>query len=203
MLKVILIGNVGADAVTQQSNGRTFTTFRVAHNEQWTDTNNVEHKSTTWIDCIMQDRPKVCDYIKQGTQIYVEGTQKLRVYSSEKDRCMKAGATINVQRVELLGGQSDEIPHTLVDKDGQLHTVNKYYNVADAHSSTLMATRGSRMFVTDANGWVQEVKQPDTAASTQMADTSNTATPSQPQQVTNADGDNLDTEDDGKVINFY
>lgn len=156
MFESVIIGNLGADCNTKTENGKTFTTFRVAHNDRWTDQAGQEHSESIWIDCIMNDRPKVCDYLKAGQLVYVTGNTRLRVYSSAKDKCMKAGVTISVRRIELLGGNTDAIPSRLVDANGVLHDVTKYY-WTDVPDTQLMAVRGGSQFIVDANGWITKV----------------------------------------------
>lgn len=111
MIKMLFIGTLGADAEFKHSdtasNGGKFVTFRAAHNDTWTDATGMRHENVTWVDFIMNDHPKVAQYLKKGTMVYVEGRCYLRVYSSPKDRCMKAGMTINVQRIELLSAKKD------------------------------------------------------------------------------------------------
>lgn len=111
MIKLSFIGTLGADAEFKHSdtapNGGKFVTFRAAHNDTWTDASGIRHENVTWVDFIMNDHPKVAQYLKKGTMVYVEGRCSLRVYSSPKDRCMKAGMTINVQRIELLSAKKD------------------------------------------------------------------------------------------------
>lgn len=152
MLQQILCGNLGADAQLKEKDGRKFTTFRVAHNDAWTDGNGQRHDNTIWVDCIINDHPKVAEYLKAGQQVIVIGTVSLRVYSSEKDRCMKAGMTINVQRIELVGGQGDAVPSRLFDSNGVQHDVVKFY-MTDIESASLVSSRGQQ-FHTDENGWV-------------------------------------------------
>lgn len=152
MLQQILIGNIGADAKKQMSGDRKFTTFRVAHNESWTDQSGQQHSSTVWVDCILNDHPKVADYLKQGQTVAVIGDVSLRVYSSEKDRCMKAGMTIRVRHIELLGGASDAVPSRLYDTSGVQHDVHKAY-YSDVKSMQLQSLRG-QWFDVDENGWI-------------------------------------------------
>lgn len=152
MLHQFLIGTIGADAVFQSRDGREFSTFRVAHNERWQDGDGVNHETTTWVDCIMQGKPAVLPYLKQGTQVAVLGSVSLRVYSSAKDRCMKAGMTINVMRVELLGGKADAVPSQLIDEAGLIHYVTKVYAV-DVASVTLRDKRGQTYYA-DEYGYV-------------------------------------------------
>lgn len=156
MLQATIIGNVGADAQFKEESGRKFTTFRVAHNDTFTDQSGVQHTSSIWVDCILNDHPKVAEFIKAGQLVYVSGHLKTRVYSSEKDRCMKAGLSISVQRIELLGGSSDLVPSRLYDKDGVQHDVAKWF-LTNVKDTTLVSQRGAQ-FSVDKNGWIQPMK---------------------------------------------
>lgn len=161
MLIATLVGNVGADAQKKSADGRNFTTFRVAHNDDWTDQSGQRHSSTMWIDCVLNDHPKVADYIKAGTMVAVTGTIKTRVYSSEKDRCMKAGIQISVRTIELLGGSADEVPRRLYDTDGVRHDVVKKF-FTDAKNCLLRSQNG-KLFETDRKGLITPV-QPTTTS---------------------------------------
>lgn len=163
MLQVTLIGHIGSDAEVKSSNGREFTTFRVAHSDRWTDDAGQVHEQTTWVDCIMNGKPNVVEWLKKGQMVFVTGSSTLRVYSSQKDRCMKAGMTINVRQVELLGGKSDEIPNVLFDANtGAQLQVQKWYNVAslvrdDSQPEWYpLVSRSQERFIADRNGWVQK-----------------------------------------------
>ena len=171
MLIATLVGNVGADAQKKSADGRNFTTFRVAHNDDWTDQSGQRHSSTIWVDCVLNDHPKVADYIKQGTMVAVTGTIKTRIYSSEKERCMKAGIQINVRSIELLGGSSDEVPRRLYDTNGVQHDVKKAF-YSDVRDCTLMTQRGGQYKV-DANGWITPIQE--------QPSTTNTPDANQPQ----------------------
>lgn len=163
MLQVTLVGHIGSDAEVKSSNGREFTTFRVAHSDRWTDDAGQVHEQTTWVDCIMNGKPNVVEWLKKGQMVFVAGSSTLRVYSSQKDRCMKAGMTINVRQVELLGGKSDEIPNVLFDANtGAQLQVQKWYNVASLVRDESqpewypLVSRSQERFIADRNGWVQK-----------------------------------------------
>lgn len=154
MLKIDFIGTIGADAEFKEHEGSKFTTFRAAHNESWRDAAGREHTSTIWVDCVMNDHPKVGEYLKQGTQIYCYGYPTLRVYSSPKDKCMKAGLTIRIQHIELLGGRVDNVPRQLIDAEsGSIYDVQKWFLVQGCKSPILVDKRGNR-FSVNPDGWV-------------------------------------------------
>ena len=148
-----VIGNIGADAQVKNKDGKDFVVFRVAHNEVWTDQAGAQHSTTIWVDCIMNGKPKVTEFLKAGTQVAVIGTTTLRTYSSEKQRAIVAGATIRVDSVQLLGGNTDDVPRRLYDEHGAQHDVRKWY-LTDVKGCILISQRGNR-FEVDKKGWVQ------------------------------------------------
>lgn len=151
MLQQILIGNLGADAEFKSENGHEFTAFRVGHNESWKDSQGNKQTRTQWVDVVMNGKPNVLPYLKKGTMVFVIGSVTTRIYSSAKDHCMKAGLQISAQRVELLGGTTEAVPRQLVDSQGKIYPVQKWYHV-DAKDCTLMSTNGQQ-FTVDSNGW--------------------------------------------------
>lgn len=132
MLKASLIGNLGADAQVKSANGREFVTFRVAHSWNFTATDGTVNSGTIWVDCIGSNLKGVVEHLKKGTQVYVEGNMSLRVYSSKVERCMKAGLTINVDTLQLIGSKPDLVPKIVINPDdGTIHGVSKKYMVTD------------------------------------------------------------------------
>lgn len=152
MLQAQVIGNVGADAVLKNSDGNEFFSFRVAHNNRYTKQNGSEVSETIWIDCILPKDSRVAQFVKAGTLVFISGSVRLRVYSSEKDRCMKAGMTINVRQLELLSSKSDPVPARLYDTNGVQHDVIKYFHT-DVQGGVLYS-QSNGMYLVDDNGWV-------------------------------------------------
>ena len=152
MFNSMIIGNLGADAELKSANGSEFITFRVAHNDRWKDANGNEHNDSVWVDCVINGNHPVLPYLKRGTTVCVIGNTSLRVFSSKIDKCMKAGARVNVRSIELISGSPDAIPSKLVDASGVIHDVTKFFHVPVANT-TLMGIRGGEYLV-DANGWV-------------------------------------------------
>lgn len=170
MLVTTCIGYIGGDAEVKSANGNEFTTFRIAHSNRWTDAQGNTHDETTWVDCIMNGRPKVLPYLKKGTLVCAEGTTALRIYSSAKDRCMKAGLTINVRNLELLGGKNDDVPTALYNpQTGEEMPVRKFYHVAKAAREQtdpelmILTSKSGQQFVADRAGWVRTYDSPQTS----------------------------------------
>ena len=167
MLQTIIIGHLGNDAECKSYNGKEFTTFRVAHSEKWTDAEGKTHEQTTWVDCVLNGKPAVVQFLKKGTMVYCSGTTALRVYSSPKDKCMKAGLTINVRTCELIGAKPDAVPDVLYRADsGEQIDVRKLYHAPslcrdkkqDEYIALLSA--GAKQFVADREGWVYPYEEP-------------------------------------------
>lgn len=156
MFQVYAIGNLGSDAQVKTHQGNEFTTFRIAHNDRWKGQDGSEHSSTTWIDCTLQGRPGVVDYLKAGAIVAVVGTAQLRTYSSPKDRCIKAGITVSCRTVELVGGKVDAVPSRLIDVNGVIHTIDKYFYCSDAKNEHLFTMNGSEFFC-NKHGFVKPV----------------------------------------------
>lgn len=155
MLLATVIGNLGANAEIKSSDGREFVSFRVAHNDSYKGADGSKVESSMWVDCTMScagGRPAVLPYLLKGTTVCVVGQLSTRVYSSEKDRCMKAGVKIHVQKIELIGGAADIIPRRLYTKDGMMVDVGKFFYV-DTNEKVLFDQRGNQYAVKDG-GWV-------------------------------------------------
>lgn len=129
MFKIEVIGNLGADAEVREANGAKFVSFRVASTSHYRTESGEDRSITDWIDCTMNNvESKVVQFLKAGTKVFVRGNASLRVYSSKKDRMMKAGVRCSVIEVELCGGVSDDVPRQIVDPlDGTIHDTKKYY----------------------------------------------------------------------------
>ena len=151
MIKVEVIGNLGADCEVKQSNGNKFGACRIAHTEKYTDAQGNVHESTIWVDVVIPDAEnKVIPYLKAGVKVFVRGNANLRVYSSQKDRCMKAGLTINAREIELCGGSSDAVPRQVIDpSNGQLFDVTKCYWIG---KETKGMKKADLVDITDAKG---------------------------------------------------
>ena len=113
MIKLEIIGNLGADAEIKQYNGNKFVSFRVAHTDKWVDQQTgVISTQTTWVSCSLNgDGGALTEYLKKGTKVYVRGTPGFVVFSSPKTHKMETGINLFVREVELCGGHQEQDPN--------------------------------------------------------------------------------------------
>lgn len=169
MLKVELIGNLGADAQVKDANGAKFVTMRIAHTDKWTDAQGAQRSATTWVD-VTYNNPdaKIVQFLKAGVKVFVRGNASLRVYSSAKDRCMKAGLTIAAIEIELCGGSSDDVPRELIDpNDGTMYAVAKLYMASiptkdwKKDQRERLVDKQGRQYYAVKGGWVAPATEQD------------------------------------------
>ena len=170
MLKVEVIGNLGADVEIKAANGSQFATFRVADTTKFKTQQGEEREVTNWIDCTLNNvESKVLPYLKAGVKVFVRGNANLRVYSSKKDRCMKAGLQVSVTEVELCGGNNDSVPRQLIDPaTGALYDTTKYYwcngdtkGMKAADTKPLLDSRGNDYIMNNKGFVAPVVNQPE------------------------------------------
>lgn len=161
----IIIGNLGSDAEVKESNGSKFITFSVADSRKIKKQDGSSIDVTNWVDCVISNvEHPVLPWLKAGTKVCVIGNSSLRVFSSKKDRMMKAGQTIHVVSIELCGGASDEVPKQLIVPDtGALVDVSKHYwctydtkHLKKDEYDVLVDSRGREYMVNKA-GFVQPI----------------------------------------------
>lgn len=108
--KVILIGNLGADPeIRHMPNGDAVANLRIATSEQWKDKSTGEKKEATeWHTLVAYRRLAeiIGDYVKKGSQIYVEGRLKTEKWQ-DKNGNDRYTTKVNVDVMKLLGGRRD------------------------------------------------------------------------------------------------
>ena len=108
--KVILVGNVGKDPeIRATQGGMSIASFALATTDrtkgqdgQWTD-------KTEWHNLVAFQRTAeiVRDYVKKGSQIYVEGKIQTRSWDDKESGQKKYKTEILVNDLQLLGGRGE------------------------------------------------------------------------------------------------
>lgn len=107
MIKLQIIGHLGADCTMNEVSGKTVINFRVAHSEKFKNSQGILVDKTTWVSCAYwTDRNAIAQYLKKGQLIYAEGSPEAEAYMNRENQ---AAATLkmNVFRIQLLGGKND------------------------------------------------------------------------------------------------
>ena len=107
MIKMQVIGHLGKDCTTNLVNGKSVMNFTIAHTEKFKDTQGAMKERTTWVDCAYwSDRTGIAPYLKKGTQVFVEGTPDLRIFT-RNDGTTGGSLTMRIQQVQLLGSRNE------------------------------------------------------------------------------------------------
>ncbi|CAN5252026.1 single-stranded DNA-binding protein SSB1 [soil metagenome] len=106
--KVIIIGNLGRDPETRyMPSGDAMTTIAVATSESWKDKTTGEKKEATeWhrITFFGKLAEIAGQYLKKGSQVYVEGSLRSRKYT-DKDGIEKYATDIKADTMKMLGSR--------------------------------------------------------------------------------------------------
>ena len=107
MIKLQIVGNLGADCIQKEVNGKTVINFNVAHTEKFKDAQGNLKERTTWVNCAYwTDRTAVAQYLKKGKQVYAEGSPEADAYTNKENQ-PAATLRMRVQNLQLLGGNTD------------------------------------------------------------------------------------------------
>jgi single-strand DNA-binding protein len=111
MIKLQVIGNLGADCIQKEVNGKTVINFNVAHSEKYKDAQGNLKERTTWVNCAYwTDKTAIVPYLTKGTTVYAEGSPEADAYTNKEGQ---AAATLRMRvlNIQLLGGNNKESQH--------------------------------------------------------------------------------------------
>jgi len=107
MLKLFGIGHLGSDARVNNVGGKEVINFSFAHTDSWKDSKGEKQEKTTWVDCsYWPQSTKIAEFLKKGTQVYVEGNAEVRTYQ-KADAGFAASLSCRVHSIQLLGGKRE------------------------------------------------------------------------------------------------
>ena len=108
--KVILIGRLGQDPIVRyMPNGEAVCNFSIATSESWNDRNGQRQERTEWHNITMYRRLAEIagQYLKKGSQVYLEGKIQSRKYQG-KDGVERTAYDIIANEMKMLGGGNSE-----------------------------------------------------------------------------------------------
>ena len=108
--KVILVGNLGRDPETRTfPNGDQVCNVTLATTDKWKDKQSGEmREATEWHRLVFNGRLAeiAAQYLRKGSQIYVEGQIRTRKYN-DKDGVEKYATDIRVDQMQMLGSNKN------------------------------------------------------------------------------------------------
>jgi len=107
MVRIEIIGRIGADAEIKDLNNNQLINFSVAVSESFTH-NGEKQTKTTWFDCTKWgNNTAVAQFIKKGDLIYISGKPNNRAYLKDDETAQIVNA-ITVFEIELLGSNNNQ-----------------------------------------------------------------------------------------------
>lgn len=106
--KVLLLGNVGKDPeIRATAGGTTVASFSLATADRQKDQTGNWVDKTEWHNLVAFNRTAeiVRDYVKKGTQLYIEGKIQTRSWDDKESGQKKYRTEILVNELTLLGGK--------------------------------------------------------------------------------------------------
>ena len=108
--KVIIVGNLGRDPETRYlPSGEAVTNISVATTETWKDKASGEKKEATeWhrISFFGKLAEIAGEYLKKGSQVYVEGQLRTRKYQDKETGKDRYSTEIRADRMQMLGSRA-------------------------------------------------------------------------------------------------
>jgi single-strand DNA-binding protein len=108
--KVMLLGNVGKDPeIRTTAGGMTVASFSLATADRAKDAQGNWADKTEWhnLVCFQRTAEIVRDYVKKGTQLFVEGKIQTRSWDDKESGQKKYKTEILVNELSLLGGRGE------------------------------------------------------------------------------------------------
>jgi single-strand DNA-binding protein len=109
--RLSVLGYLGGDAKVRNVNNDEFViNFNVADSREFVDKNTGEEiKKTQWFNCSywFKTEPKVAQYLKKGTLVYLEGSVSTDVFIDKSDK-NQAQIKVKVFELKLLKQASEK-----------------------------------------------------------------------------------------------
>ena len=108
--KIIIIGHLGRDPESRyMPSGEQITSISVATTESWKDKSGNKQEQTEWhrISFFGKLAEIAGQYLKKGSQVYVEGRIRTRKYT-DRDGVERYQTQIIADTMQMLGGKPDQ-----------------------------------------------------------------------------------------------
>ena len=109
MIEFFIIGNIGADAVMNEANGRKLINFAVCHSEQWKNREGNKEEKKQWVDCAYySDSQELLAMLRKGVKVYAKGSPDVKVHVPKNGGDPVAVQYLRVSKIEVLSHKKRE-----------------------------------------------------------------------------------------------
>jgi single-strand DNA-binding protein len=143
--KVLLLGNVGKDPeIRATAGGMTVATFSLATADRKKGTDGQWTDSTEWHNLVAFQRTAeiVRDYVKKGSQLYIEGKIQTRSWDDKESGQKKYRTEILVNDLQLLGGRGEGASSGSSERTSGSYATNSYSRPAPTAPANDYADQG-------------------------------------------------------------
>src|ERR1700756_5352407 len=136
--KVILLGNVGKDPEMRSTPGGTLVAnFTLATSDRQKDQQGNYQERTEWHNLVAFQRTAeiVRDYVKKGSQLYIEGKIQTRSWDDKESGQKKYRTEILVNDLQLLGGRGEGAGSGSSERTSGGYATNSYSRPAPSAPS--------------------------------------------------------------------
>lgn len=108
--KVTLIGNVGQNPeIKELEGGKKVASFSLATSENYKDREGNKQTNTEWHSIVIWGKLAdiVESYVKQGSQLYLEGKLRTRSWEDKETKAKRYATEIICDKMNMLGGKPD------------------------------------------------------------------------------------------------
>lgn len=107
MIKTMVIGHLGKDALVKDVNGKIVINFSVAHSEKFKNYEGIQMEKTLWVECAYwTEKTTIAQYLTKGTQVFVEGQPSIDTYTNAQGQT-NAVLRLRVGQIQLLGSRQE------------------------------------------------------------------------------------------------
>lgn len=140
MIKLQIVGNLGADCIQKEVNGKNVINFNVAHTEKYKDNQGNLVEKTTWVNCAYwTDKTAIAQYLTKGKMVFAEGAPEAEGYTN-KDGQVASTLRMRVLNIQLLGGKDSDAGNNTPVQQSQPQNYNAG-NVTSAGSTPTPAMK--------------------------------------------------------------
>lgn len=112
MIQIVFNGNLGADAVRKEINGKMYISFNVGV--------RARRDTTTWVSVLYRDNDKLLPYLTKGQGVLISGEPTFGAYVNREGKA-NIDVSVFANTLDLMGAKGDTLTTTHPQQDNAAH----------------------------------------------------------------------------------